>query len=147
MNNSFKNRASVYERLSIIKISALPFPWLQTPFNLITKDTEHPEGCELWSFCFSKSMSIANALSMLLLLKRHERSECHSLWFCLWFSFYSFKKLLKAFSPPSSPCVARLSDFKKLQMAWIKLQMAWFWHLKNYKWHDLKLQMAWIKLQ
>jgi len=32
-------------------------------------------------------MSEANTLAMflflLLLLKRHERSECHSLWFCL----------------------------------------------------------------
>jgi len=35
-------------------------------------------------------MSIANALSMLLLLllKRHERSECHSFWFWSCFSFY-----------------------------------------------------------
>ena len=31
--------------------------------------------------------------------------------------FYSFKKLLKAFSPPSSPRMSMLSDFKKLQMA------------------------------
>jgi len=33
------------------------------------------------------------------------------------FPFLSFKKLLKAFSPLSSPRIARLSDFKKLQMA------------------------------
>ncbi|MFC2996759.1 hypothetical protein ACFODO_16120, partial [Acinetobacter sichuanensis] len=37
--------------------------------------------------------------------------------------FYTFKKLLKAFRPPSSPYLAMLSDFKKLQMPDIKLQM------------------------
>ena len=51
-----------------------------------------------WSFCFSKSMSAANTLSMLLtlllLLKRHERSECHSLWFWFWFWFFSFLNIL-----------------------------------------------------
>jgi len=31
--------------------------------------------------------------------------------------FYSFKKLLNTFRPPSRPQIARLSDFKKLQMA------------------------------
>ena len=62
-NHSSKNRASVYERLSIIKISSLPFPWLQAPLNLITKDTEHPEGCELWSFCFWNDTSEASAIA------------------------------------------------------------------------------------
>jgi len=40
-------------------------------------------------------MSIANALFMLLplllLLERHERSECHSLWFCFFWAFNAFK--------------------------------------------------------
>ena len=87
-------------------------------------------------FACQKSMSIANAISMfwvlLLLLKRHEQSECHSLWFCPWFSFYSFNKLLKAFRHPSRPIIARLSDFKKLLLSDIKLQMADKMDFKNY---------------
>ena len=87
-------------------------------------------------FACQKSMSIANAIFMFLilflLLKRHEQSECHSLWFCPWFSFYSFNKLLKAFSPPSRPSTARLSDFKKLLLSDIKLQMADKMDFKNY---------------
>ena len=108
-----------------------------------------------WSFCFSKSMSAANTLSMLLtlllLLKRHERSECHSLWFCLWFclwfSFYSFKKLLKAFRPPSSPRIARLSDFKKLLLPNLKLLLPNFLTLKQYFCQTLKLLLPNFKLQ
>ncbi len=104
-----------------------------------------------WCSWSSKSMSEANALSMLLilflLLKRHERSECHSLWFCPWFSFYSFKKLLKAFSPPSSPCVARLSDFKKLLLPNLKLLLPNFLTLKQYFCQTLKLLLPNFKLQ
>ena len=104
-----------------------------------------------WCSWSSKSMSEANALSMLLilflLLKRHERSECHSPWFCPWFSFYSFNKLLKAFRHPPRPSIARLSDFKKLLLSDIKLQMADKMDFKNYFCRTLKLLLSDIKLQ
>ena len=73
---------------------------------------------------------------MLLLFKKHEHSECIINLFALGFAFettrakrvpqplilplilfYSFKKLLNTFRHPSRPHIARLSDFKKLQMA------------------------------
>ena len=60
--------------------------------------------------------------------------------------FYSFKKLLKAFSPPSKPCCARLSDFKKLLLSDIKLLLADKTSLKNYFWRTLKLLLSDIKL-
>jgi len=68
----------------------------------------------------------------LLLFKKHERSECIAFDFALDSLFYSFKKLLKAFSPPSRPSTARLLDFKKLLLSDIKLQMADKMDLKNY---------------
>jgi hypothetical protein len=46
--------------------------------------------------------------------------------------FYSFKKLLKAFRPPSSPRIARLSDFKKLLLPNLKLLLPNFLTLKQY---------------
>ena len=58
--------------------------------------------------------------------KCHERSECHRAVFHSQTPFYTFKKLLKAFRPPSSPRIPMLSDFKKLQMPCIKLQMPCF---------------------
>ncbi len=89
-------------------------------------------------FACQKSMSIANAISMfwvlLLLLKRHEQSECHSLWFCPWFSFYSFNKLLKAFRHPSRPIIARLSNFKKVLLEDNQVLLEDKSHFKKYFW-------------
>ncbi len=77
-----------------------------------------------WCFCSSKSMSIANALLtlllLLLLLKRHERSECHSLWFCLWFSFLAFKKLLKTFRPSTDLTRHSFQTLKKYKRQVLK---------------------------
>ena len=88
------NQTSVYEWH---KENSLISPLWKTVFALLELLKIFFSEClrvTHWSFCFSKSMSAANTLSMLLtlllLLKRHERSECHSLWFCLWFCFFSF---------------------------------------------------------
>ena len=48
---SANNRASVYERLSIIKIPPMPFPWLQAPYLSITVNSEHPEWVRTVGIC------------------------------------------------------------------------------------------------
>jgi len=61
-NNIFieNDKASVYERLNIIKISCLPFPWLQS-FLLLYNDR----------YRASRRVRILE----LLLFKKYERSE------------------------------------------------------------------------
>ena len=85
------NQTSVYEWH---KENSLISPLWKTVFALLELLKIFFSEClrvTHWSFCFSKSMSAANTLSMLLilllLLKRHEQSECHSLCFFAFFSF------------------------------------------------------------
>ncbi|MFS1555331.1 hypothetical protein ACLIL1_015385, partial [Acinetobacter radioresistens] len=54
------------------------------------------------------------------------------LFYFLYFPFLSFKKLLKAFRPPSSPYLARLSDFKKVLLPDNQVLLPDKTHLKKY---------------
>ena len=141
----FRLLRNVYERVSTSDTKKSRFfpLWLRFYFLELSKWVfSECLRAKYWCFWSSKSMSIANALSMLLLLllllKRHEQSECHSLWFCIWFcpwfSFYSFNKLLKAFRHPSRPIIARLSNFKKVLLEDNQVLLEDKSHFKKYFW-------------